>query len=119
MEQVENGEKDNDSCHSSIHKNGEYEVRYMLEFSNNNLLLIYHIFDNLITIINFQHPKILDYSIKSKNCVKIERKKIFISPILLTFDNLELKTKMVSKFDRRASFLQKLIERIFIIVKSN
>ena len=60
----------------------------MVEFSNNNLLPTCHIFDDLIATINFQHPKILDCGIKSKKCVKIERKKNFTSPILLTFDNL-------------------------------
>ena len=58
---------------------------------------------------NFQLSKILGCGIKSKKCVKIERKKNFTSLILLTFDNLELKMKTVSKFDRRASFLQKLM----------
>ena len=78
MEQVENGEKDKDSCDSSILKNGEYEVRSMVEFSNNNLIPTYHI---------FQHPKdfniqtILDCSIKK--CVMIKRKKNFTSPIVL------------------------------------
>jgi len=57
---------------------------------------------------NFQLSKILGCGIKFKKCVKIEREN-FTSPILLTFDNFELKMKMVSKFNRRASFLQKLM----------
>jgi len=69
-------------------------------------------FDDLITIINFQHSKILDCDIKSKICVKIGRKKKNSSLILITFDNLELKKKRVSKFDRKASFLQKLIKNV-------
>jgi len=66
MELFKNGEKDKDSCHSSILKNGKYEVRSMVEFSNNNILSTCHIFDDLITTRNFQHPKILDYDVKSK-----------------------------------------------------
>jgi len=46
----------------------------MVEFSNNNSLPTYQIFDDLITTINFQHPKILDCIIKK--CVKIDKKKI-------------------------------------------
>jgi len=76
MELFENGEKDKDSCHSSILKNCENKVRFMVEFSNNNLLATCHIFDDLITTINFQHPKTLDCVTKSRKCAKIERNKI-------------------------------------------
>ena len=86
----------------------------MVEFSNNNLLSTCHIFDDLITTINFQLSKILDCGIKSRKCVKIERKKNFTSLILLTFDNLELKMKRVLKFDQRASLLQKLIKNVHV-----
>ena len=53
MELFENGENDKDSHHPSILKNGEYEIRSMLEFSDNNLPQTYHNFDDLITAINF------------------------------------------------------------------
>ena len=46
----------------------------MVEFSNNNLLPTYHIFDVLINTINFQHPKILDRSIK--NVLRLREGKI-------------------------------------------
>ena len=54
MELFENNEKDKDSCHSSILKRGAYEVRSMIEFSNNILPPTCHIFDDLITTTNFQ-----------------------------------------------------------------
>ena len=47
----------------------------MVEFLNNNLLSIYHIFDDLITTINFQHSKILDCGIKSKNVSRLRERK--------------------------------------------
>ena len=34
------------------------------------------------------------------------------SPIVLTFDNLELKCERVSSFDQTAAFLHKLIENV-------
>ena len=104
LELFENGEKDKNSCDSSILKNDEYELRSIVEFSNDKLLPTCHIFDDLITTINFSHPKILDCGIKSKKCVKIKRKKNFTSLILLTFDNLKLKMKRVLQFDRRTAF---------------
>jgi len=110
MEQVENSEKDKYSCHSSILKNGEYEVRSMVEFSQNNLPSNCHIFDDLITRTNFQLLKIIGCDIKSRKCVKIERKKCFTSLISLISNNFEPMRKRASKFDREASFLKKLIE---------
>ena len=53
MEEVENGEKDKGSCHSSILENCEYEIRSMVEFSQNNLPPNCHIFYDLITTTNF------------------------------------------------------------------
>ena len=99
-------------CHSSTIKNGEYEVRYMVEFSKNNLPPTCHIFEDLITKINFQLSKNFRCGIKSRKCVKIERKKCFTSSISIISNNFEHKMKMVSKFDQIASFFQKLIENV-------
>jgi len=76
MDLFKNGKRDKDSCHLSILKNGEYEVRSMIDFLNKNLLPTYHIFDDVIATINFQHPKILGRTTKSRKCTKIEGKKI-------------------------------------------
>ena len=65
MEPFENGEKDKDSCHSSLLKNGEYEERSMVEFSDNNLPPTCHIFEDLITTTNFQLSKNFHCGIKS------------------------------------------------------
>jgi len=94
MELFENGEKYKDSHHSSLLKNGEYEVRSMVEFSDNNLPPTCHIFEDLITRINFQLSKIFGCGIKSRKCVKVERKKCFTSSISLISDNFELKRKL-------------------------
>jgi len=46
---LENGEKNRDSCYSSILQSGKHEVKSMLEFSNNSLSPSCHIFDALNT----------------------------------------------------------------------
>ena len=46
MELFENGEKDKNSCHSSLLKNGVYEIRSIVEFSHNNLPSTCHIFED-------------------------------------------------------------------------
>jgi len=96
MEIFENGEKDKNSYCSSLLKNGEYEVRSVVEFSHINLSPTFHIFDDLITITNFRHLKFFDCGIKPKKWAEIERKK---------------------KFDRRASFFQKLTENFHYFEK--
>ena len=47
-ELLENGETNKDSYYSSILQSGKYEVKFMLEFSNNILIPNCHIFDDLI-----------------------------------------------------------------------
>ena len=94
MKLFENDKRDKDSYHSSTIKNGEYEMRYKIEFSKNNLPPTCHIFEDLITRINFQLSKIFGCGIKSRKCVKVERKKCFTSSISLISDNFELKRKL-------------------------
>ena len=86
----------------------------MVEFLNNNVTPISHIFYDLITTINFQHSKILDCSTKSRKCVNIARRTNFTSLILLTCNNLEPKVKRVKKFDRRALLLQKSTKNLHV-----
>ena len=62
-ELLENGEKNKYSCYSSILESGKYEVKSMLEFSNNILSLECHIFDDLNTTPNFSLSKILSCGI--------------------------------------------------------
>ena len=118
MEMFENGEKDKDSCHSSILKNDEYEVRSMVEFSKYNLTPTCRIFDDLITTTNFQISKILDCGIKSRKCVKIERENCFTSLISLISNNFEPKMKRISRFGRIASLLQKLTKKSDMVVEN-
>jgi hypothetical protein len=112
MELFENGEKDKNSCHSSILKNGEYEVRSVVEFLDNNLPPTCHIFEDLSTTTNFQLSNFFSCGIKSRKCVKVERNKCFTSSISLISNNFELNMKRVLKFDQMASFLRKLIENV-------
>ena len=112
MELFENGEKDKNSCHSYLLKNGVYEIRSIVEFSHNNLPSTCYIFEDLITTTNFQLSKIFCCGIKSRKCVKVERKKCFASLISLISNNFKPKMKKVLKFDQRASFLQNLIENV-------
>ena len=42
MEPFENGDKDKDYWCSSTIKNGEYKVRFMIDFSNRLLFFIYY-----------------------------------------------------------------------------
>ena len=43
-ESLKNGKKNKDCCYLSILRSGEYEVKSMLEFSNNSLSPSRHIF---------------------------------------------------------------------------
>jgi len=105
-ELLENGEKNKYSCYSSILESGKYEVKSMLEFSNNILSLECHIFDDLNTTPNFPLSKILICGIKSRKCVKVKGKKNFTPLFLLTSNNFVSKKKRLSRFGRKASFLK-------------
>jgi len=79
------------------------EAKCQLKFSNNNLSLIFHIFDYWNTTPNFQLKKILDCSIKSRKCIKVERKKNFTSLCCLGYGP---KKNRAPKYCFRKSFLQ-------------
>ena len=107
MEQVENGKKDKNSCHLSTIKIGEYKVRSTVDFSQNNLPLTCHIFDDC------QLSRISGCGIKSRKSVEIEKKNCFTSLISLISNYFELMRKIISKYYPKASFLKKLIENFY------